>query len=102
MSMIVAAFKYKLNPIFEEEFNRLYGYAEEHIAKIDGYEKHEIFKGENGHNMLMVYFRDKESFLQWDVHPEHKKYKQRGKEEIFLSYHVSVGEVFETHIKEEK
>jgi len=49
--------------------------------------------------MLVVYFRDKESFLIWDEHPEHKKYKERGKTEIFESYDVSVGEIFERHIK---
>jgi hypothetical protein len=35
----------------------------------------------------------------WDEHPEHKKYKERGKTDIFESYDVSVGEIFERHIK---
>lgn len=97
--MIVAAFKYKVNTAFQEEFDRLYGYAAGHVSKIDGYEGHEVFSGENGHHMLVVYFRDKVSFLIWDEHPEHKKYKERGKTEIFESYDVSVGEIFERHIK---
>lgn len=97
--MIVAAFKFKVNAEFQEEFERLYGFATKHVGMIDGYEGHEVFNGENGHNMLVVYFRDKESFLIWDEHPEHKKYKERGKTEIFESYDVSVGEIFERHIK---
>lgn len=97
--MIVAAFKYKVNPAFQEEFERLYGYAQKHVSAIEGYDKHEVYNGEDGHHMLVVYFRDKASFLVWDEHPEHKKYKERGKMEIFESYDVSVGEVFERHAK---
>lgn len=97
--MIVAAFKYKVNPKFQEEFERLYGFARKHVGMIDGYEGHEVFSGKNGHHMLVVYFKDKDSFLIWDEHPEHKKYKERGKTDIFESYDVSVGEIFERHIK---
>jgi heme-degrading monooxygenase HmoA len=97
--MVVAAFKFKVNPEFQEEFEKLYGFAQGHVGMIDGYEGHEVFSGSDGHHMLVVYFRDKESFLIWDEHPEHKKYKERGKKEIFLSYDVSVGEIFERHIK---
>jgi len=100
--MIVAAFKYKVNPKFQEEFDYLYGYAQKHVGMIDGYEGHEVFSGENGHHMLVVKFKDKASFIAWDEHPEHKKYKERGKTEIFLSYDVAVGEVFEQHIKTEE
>lgn len=97
--MIVGAFKFKVNEKHKEEFEKLYAHARKYVSMIDGYEGHEVFSGENGHNMLVVYFRDKDSFIKWDEHPEHKKYKQRGKEEIFESYDVSVGEIFERHKK---
>lgn len=97
--MIVGVFKHKVNPKFQEEFNYLYGHAQKHVSMIEGYISHEVFIGDDGHNMLVVYFKDKESFLIWDEHPEHKKYKERGKTEIFESYDVSVGEVFERHVK---
>lgn len=100
--MIVAAFKYKVSPTFQQEFEHLYGHAQKYVGMIPGYKKHEVFTGENGENMLVVYFESKESFIQWDEHPEHKKYKERGKNEIFLSYDVAVGEVFEHHVKIEE
>ena len=96
---IVAAFKFKVNPLYQEEFDRLYSHAKKYVNAIDGHEGHEVFTGEDDHHLLVVYFRDKESFLAWDEHPEHKKYKERDKKEIFLSYDVSVGEIFERHIK---
>lgn len=97
--MIIAAFKYKVNPAFQEEFDKLYAFASGHVGVIDGYDGHEVFNGEDGHKMLIVRFKTKESFLVWDEHPEHKKYKERGKSELFLSFDVSVGEVFERHTK---
>ncbi|QYS86212.1 antibiotic biosynthesis monooxygenase [Flavobacterium oreochromis] len=81
--MIVAAFKFKVNPKFQEEFNKLYQHATTYVSQIDGYEGHEVFNGQNEYNMLVVYFRDKESFESWDKHPEHKKYKERGKKTFF-------------------
>ena len=36
--MIVAAFKYKVNPEFQEEFERLYSYARKHVSMIEGYD----------------------------------------------------------------
>lgn len=100
--MIVAAFKYKINPTFQEEFEKLYGHAQKYVGMIPGYIKHEVYNGEMGENMLVVYFENKESFIVWDEHPEHKKYKERGKKEIFISYDVAVGEVFEHHVKIEE
>lgn len=47
--MIVAAFKFKVNPEFQEEFDTLYGHANKHVAKIEGYEGHEVFSGQDGH-----------------------------------------------------
>ena len=95
--MIVGVFKFKVNKAFQEEFDNLYGHAAKYVGMIEGYEGHEVFDGEDGHKMLIVKFKDKASFLIWDEHPEHKKYKERGKTEIFDSYDVSVGEVFERH-----
>ncbi|MCB0388795.1 MAG: antibiotic biosynthesis monooxygenase [Winogradskyella sp.] len=97
--MIVAAFKFKVNPEFQEEFDTLYGHANKHVAKIEGYEGHEVFSGQDGHHMVVVHFTDRASFDAWDKHPEHKKYKERGKTEIFESYDVAVGDVFERSIK---
>lgn len=97
--MIIAAFKYKVNPAFQKEFDYLYSFAQKHVGMIEGYDGHQIYDSEDGHKMLVVRFTTKEAFLIWDEHPEHKKYKERGKNEIFLSYDVAVGEVFERHIK---
>jgi heme-degrading monooxygenase HmoA len=97
--MIVGVFKFKVNPSFQEEFEYLYGHAAKYVGQIDGYLGHTVYDGENGEKVLIVEFRDRNSFEVWDKHPEHKKYKERGKKEIFESYDVSVGEVFEKSTK---
>ncbi len=63
---------------------------------------HERFTSVNGDDVLIVEFLTKEAFLAWDTHPEHKKAKMLGKEYIFESCDVKVGEVFERHTKPER
>ena len=47
----------------------------------------------NGEDVLIVEFLTREAFDAWDKHPEHKKAKMLGKDYIFESYDVKVGEV---------
>ena len=62
---------------------------------------HERFSSPNGEDVLIVEFLTREAFDAWDKHPEHKKAKMLGKDYIFESYDVKVGEVFEQHTKPE-
>lgn len=50
-SKIVAAFKYKVNPAFQKEFEYLYSHAKKYVQAIDGHEGHEVFTGEDGQHM---------------------------------------------------
>ncbi len=59
------------------------------------------FSSPNGEDVLIVEFLTREAFDAWDKHPEHKKAKMLGKDYIFESYDVKVGEVFERHTKPE-
>ncbi len=97
--MIVGVFKYRVNPDFQEEFENLYGQMAGHIAKIKGYNGHKVYQGDDGENVLVVEFEDDAAFEAWDTHMEHKKAKERGKAEVFDAYDVSVGRVFERHVK---
>lgn len=97
--MIIGVFKSRVNPNFTDEFNRLYDEMSGHIAKIKGYNGHKMYKAEDGEACVVVEFENDEAFEQWDKHVEHKKAKQRGKQEVFDAYDVMVGKVFERHTK---
>lgn len=94
--MVVGVFKSRVNPNRVEEFEMLYAKMGEHISKIEGYIGHKRYSAEDGEAVVVVEFETQEAFLAWDTHVEHKKVKQLGKnEDIFLTYDVTVGTVFE-------
>lgn len=83
-------------------FKRLYAEMSNHIARIDGYKGHKMYKADDGEAVVVVEFEDDVSFEAWDKHPAHKKAKERGKLEVFDFYDVMVGKVFERHTKPEQ
>lgn len=97
--MIIAVFRNRVNPDTEEEFDRLYQEMSAHIAKVPGYISHKSFYADDGERVVIAEFTDKEALERWDTHPEHKKAKERGKQDIFDTYDVAVADVFERHTK---
>ncbi len=96
--MVVGVFKSVVNPARKEEFEGLYDEMSGHIGKLKGYLGHKRFFAEDGEGVVVVEFENDEAFLAWDEHIEHKRVKTIGKtEDIFLSYDVKVGTVFEHH-----
>ena len=100
--MVIAIFRSRVAKEHVEEFERRYAEMSELVEAIPGYGTHERFTSVNGDDVLIVELLTKEAFLAWDTHPEHKKAKMLGKEYIFESYDVKVGEVFERHTKPER
>jgi len=100
--MVIAIFRSRVAKQHVEEFERRYSEMSALVAAIPGYGTHERFTSANGEDVLVVEFLTREAFEAWDKHPEHKKAKMLGKEYIFESYDVKVGEVFERHTKPER
>ncbi len=99
--MVIAIFRSRVAKEHVEEFKRRYAEMSALIEAIPGYGSHESFSSTNGEDVLVVEFLTREAFEAWDTHPEHKKAKMLGKDYIFDSFDVKVGEVFERHTKPE-
>lgn len=99
--MIIAFFRSRVAKEHGGEFERRYAEMSALVEAIPGYGSHERFSSPNGEDVLIVEFLTREAFDAWDKHPEHKKAKMLGKDYIFESYDVKVGEVFERHTKPE-
>lgn len=99
--MVIAIFRSRVAKEHAAEFKRRYAEMSALIEVIPGYGSHESFTSSNGEDVLVVEFLTREAFEAWDSHPEHKKTKMFGKDYIFDSYDVKVGEVFERHTKPE-
>ena len=99
--MIIAIFRSRVAKEHGGEFGRRYAEMSALVEAIPGYGSHERFSSPNGEDVLIVEFLTREAFDAWDKHPEHKKAKMLGKDYIFDSFDVKVGEVFERHTKPE-
>lgn len=94
--MVVGVFKSNVNAQRKEEFEMLYEKMGKYISRIDGYIGHKRYYADDGEAVVIVEFETQEAFIEWDTHVEHKKVKTLGKnEDIFTSYDVTVGTVFE-------
>ena len=99
--MIIAVFRSRVAKEHGGEFERRYAEMSALVEAIPGYGSHESFSSANCEIVLIEKFLTRGTFDAWDKHPEHKKAKMLGKDYIFDSFDVKVGEVFERHTKPE-
>ena len=97
MVLLVVVFRRRVDPDFQGEFDELYARMVTVVKGLKGYMSHKVFTAEDGEKVLIGYFEDFEAIEEWDVHPEHKYAKDRGKNGVFLEYDVVVAEVVEHH-----
>ena len=95
--MHVEVFRHRVDPDFQGEFDDLYARMVTVVRGLKGYISHKVFIAEDGERVLIGYFESFEAIEEWDVHPEHKYAKDRGKNGVFLEYDVVVAEVVEHH-----
>lgn len=96
---IIAAFRFTPAQKTVEELDRLYGEMSNIVAAMPGYLSHKMFSGDDGERVVVAEWTDKDAFLAWDRHPEHKKAKELGKAYLFDAYDVAVADIFEHHTK---
>lgn len=99
MAMHVEIFRHRINSEFRGEFDELYARMIKAIKGLEGYIGHKVYVADDGERMLVGYFESFEAVEKWDIHPEHKYAKERGKADIFSEYDVMVAEVVERHVK---
>ena len=99
MAIHVEVFRHRIAPDFRGEFDALYERMLTVVKGLKGYISHKVFVAEDGERVLVGYFESFDAIEEWDVHPEHKYAKERGKTDIFTEYDVIVAEVVERHTK---
>lgn len=92
-------FRHRINPEFQGEFDVLYGQMVSVVSGLPGYQGHKVFAADDGECVLIGYFADFAAIETWDRHPEHRRAKARGKNDVFLECEVIVAEVVERHRK---
>lgn len=77
----------------EAEFQRTFEHMLELVSAIDGFISIEGFSGEDGSDLAVARFSTDDAIRAWKVQPEHVATQQRGRDEFFSTYQVTVAAV---------
>lgn len=65
----------------------------EHVSKLPGFVGIEGFAAEDGSELAVALFESSEAIDEWRNHPEHVKTRERGRQEFFSAYDITVAQV---------
>lgn len=74
----------------EAEYEKTFGHMLELVSEIPGFVGIEGFVGEDGSELAVARFDSPESIARWRDHPEHVHTRDRGREEFFASYEITI------------
>ena len=58
-----------------------------------GFVDFKTFQGDDGERVSVITFASREAQRAWRDHPEHRAAQKLGRERLYASYRISVGEV---------
>jgi heme-degrading monooxygenase HmoA len=79
--------------IDQEEYQRAFERMLELVSEMPGFLGIEGFAGEDGSELAVARFDSPEAIAAWRDHPEHVRTRQRGREEFFASYEITIATV---------
>jgi heme-degrading monooxygenase HmoA len=77
----------------EAEYQRTFERMQELVSGVDGFLGVEGFSGEDGSELAVIKFSTDDAIRAWKAQPEHVATQQRGRNEFFSAYQVTVAEV---------
>jgi heme-degrading monooxygenase HmoA len=79
--------------INQEEYQQAFARMLELVSQIPGFIGIEGFAGEDGSELAVARFDSPEAIAAWCDQPEHVRTRQRGREEFFTSYDITIATV---------
>ena len=87
----IVLFHIRTHPDIDQvEYQKGFEWMLQCVSSIDGFISIEAFAGEDGSELAVARFGSREAIEQWRVHPEHLKMQQRGRDEFFVGYEISI------------
>lgn len=92
--MEIVLFRNRTRPdIDAEAYQQAFMDMLEKVAEIPGFVDIHGFAGEDGSELAVVRFESPEAMAMWRDQPDHVRTRQRGREEFFDSYDLTVATV---------
>lgn len=77
-----------------EEYQRAFEHMLELVSQVPGFVGIEGFAGEDGSELAVARFASREAIAQWRDHPDHVVTQQRGRDEFFAAYDITIATVW--------
>ena len=94
--MVVIVFRSKLKPGIGEEFTHANEGIEPHAKSFPGFLEERSYTAVDGERLTVVWYESKEALEAWANDPRHRAIKQKGRENWYEYYKMSVAEVYRT------
>jgi heme-degrading monooxygenase HmoA len=78
----------------QQEYQRTFERMLELVSEVPGFVGIEGYAGEDGGELAVATFESQEAIAKWRNNPEHVITRQRGREEFFDSYQITIGTVW--------
>lgn len=97
MAQFVTVFRSRLRDDVPEEYFALAAELHERAAKIDGFVEQKVFVADDGERLTLVVFDNEGAHEQWRNDPVHRAAQQRGRDEFYDAYDVTVAAADHRH-----
>ena len=76
-----------------QEYENTFGQMLELVSEVPGFHRITGYAGEDGTELAVVEFESPETLAAWRDHAAHVRVQQRGREEFFAEYDITVATV---------
>jgi heme-degrading monooxygenase HmoA len=94
---IITVFRSRLRGGVEREYQPLAGVMSVVASSMEGFIDQKHYVAPDGERVTVVRFMDFESQRRWAKHPDHLEAQQRGRDEFYSWYDISVSEESYSH-----
>jgi heme-degrading monooxygenase HmoA len=97
MAQVITVFRSRLRDDVPDEYFTLATELRERAEKIDGFVEQKVFVAEDGERLTLVVFDTADAHHQWRTDPVHRAAQQRGRDEFYDEYDITVAEAERRH-----
>ena len=90
--MVLAVFRSRLRPEFDDEFQALAARMLELARSMPGFVSYKVFSSDDGERASLIEFETAEQLRAWREHPEHCEAQRLGRERFYTNYTLQVAE----------
>jgi heme-degrading monooxygenase HmoA len=93
--MEIVLFKIRARPgRDDEEYQRTFERMYELVSAVPGFIGIDGYQGDDGSELAVAKFESPEAIAEWRDQPEHVLTQQRGRDEFFAGYEITIGTVW--------